>query len=60
MAGSRSCTISTGTRPEIYWQALQAPEPFELEVPMRRNDGTFRWMQAAEPRDFGKTAVSPV
>lgn len=30
---------------EVYWQALQAPEPFELEVPIRRYDGVFRWMQ---------------
>jgi PAS domain S-box-containing protein len=30
---------------EIYWQALQAHEPFTLDAPMRRYDGVFRWMQ---------------
>jgi PAS domain S-box-containing protein len=30
---------------EIYWRALQAPEPFTLEAPMRRYDGVFRWMR---------------
>ncbi len=39
---------------KIYWQALQAPEPFELEVPMRRNDGTFRWMQGGGTPRFRK------
>jgi PAS domain S-box-containing protein len=29
----------------LYWQGFQTRQPFAMEVPMRRHDGVFRWMQ---------------
>jgi PAS domain S-box-containing protein len=30
---------------DVYVQALQARQPFTVEVPLRRHDGVFRWMR---------------
>jgi PAS domain S-box-containing protein len=31
----------------VYWQALQTHEPFTVELPLRRDDGVFRWIRGS-------------